>query len=47
MQEQIGRNCLCARSRCYLQLGNHNAALADAEAALKDDVTFVKVHARV
>ena len=43
MEDPIGRVCLCARSRCYLQIGDHEAALKDAEAALKDDKTYIKV----
>jgi hypothetical protein len=38
-----GRHCLTARSQCYLLLGDHDAALVDAEAALEEDVTFIKV----
>ncbi|KAL7754172.1 hypothetical protein RI367_000153 [Sorochytrium milnesiophthora] len=36
------KNCLVARSRCYLQLGESDLALADAEAALKEDPEFFK-----
>lgn len=42
LEDPIGRNCLCARSGCYLHVGNHEAALADAELALKDDKNFIK-----
>eukprot|EP00047_Mylnosiga_fluctuans_P004257 m.233489 g.233489 ORF g.233489 m.233489 type:complete len:495 (+) comp12523_c0_seq1:145-1629(+) len=42
MEDPVGRVCLCSRSRCYLQIGDHEAALKDAEAALKDDKTFIK-----
>ncbi|KAL5010823.1 hypothetical protein ScPMuIL_013128 [Solemya velum] len=34
------KNCLVARSRCYLQLGDTKSALADAEASLNEDKTF-------
>ncbi len=43
LEDPVGRNCLCARSGCYLQVGNHEEALKDAELALKDDKTFIKV----
>lgn len=36
------RNCLVARSKCYLKLGDPQAALKDAEAALVEDKTFNK-----
>lgn len=36
------RNCLVARSRCYLQLGNSAKALKDADASMKDDGTFFR-----
>lgn len=42
LEDPVGRTCLCARSRCYLQTGDHTAALKDAEAALKDDKTYIK-----
>lgn len=42
LDDPIGRNCLCARSSCYLHVGNHELALKDAEAALKDDKSFIK-----
>lgn len=31
------KTCLVTRSKCYLMLGNSQAALADAEAALDQD----------
>lgn len=34
------RPCLVERSKCYLQLGDTTAALADAEASLKEDKTY-------
>jgi hypothetical protein len=37
------KNILVARSRCYLQIGNPQASLADADAALKEDKEFFKV----
>ena len=37
------KNCLVARSQCYLELGNADAALADAEATLSDDKNFIQV----
>ena len=37
------RNCLVARSRCYLQMGDTSNALADAEASMQEDSTFFKV----
>lgn len=36
------KNCLVARSKCHLQLGNPTAALKDAEAALKGDPNFIR-----
>uniref|UniRef100_A0A8B9FEN1 Outer dynein arm-docking complex subunit 4 n=1 Tax=Amazona collaria TaxID=241587 RepID=A0A8B9FEN1_9PSIT len=36
------RNCLAARSRCYLRLGDTHNSLQDAEASLQDDKTFSK-----
>lgn len=35
--------CLVSRSKCYLMLGDPQAALKDAEAALEDDNEFSKV----
>ena len=37
------QSCLVARSRCYLQLGDTDNALKDAETSLADDTTFHKV----
>lgn len=37
------RNCLVARSRCYVKMGDAENALNDAEASLKDDKSFFKV----
>lgn len=37
------KNALVARSKCYLQLGDAQAALRDAEAALAADKDFNKV----
>lgn len=37
-----GRHCLTARSQCHLLMGDHEKALADAEAALEEDDTFIK-----
>lgn len=37
------KSCLVARSKCYLQLGNAEAALQDAEASLKDDKNYHRV----
>lgn len=37
------KNCLVARAQCYLELGNADAALADAEATLSDDKNFIQV----
>jgi tetratricopeptide (TPR) repeat protein len=34
------RACLIARSKCYLQLGDANEALKDAETSLKEDSKF-------
>ena len=39
------KNCLVARSRCNLQLGDAEAALADAEKTLEDDKNFIRVGA--
>jgi hypothetical protein len=37
------KNVLVARSRCYLALGDHRAAMEDVEAALREDKDFFKV----
>ena len=37
------KQCLVARSRCWLKMGDTDAALADAESALKEDRQFFKV----
>jgi len=39
---QNDQNCLVARSRCYLQLGDTDNALQDAETSLAEDNTFHK-----
>ncbi|XP_050406246.1 outer dynein arm-docking complex subunit 4 [Patella vulgata] len=36
------KNCLVARSKCHLQLGDTTTALADAELSLDDDKSFHK-----
>eukprot|EP01135_Chromosphaera_perkinsii_P003454 Nk52_evm23s243 gene=Nk52_evmTU23s243 len=36
------KNCLVARSKCLLNIGDNDAALADAETALKDDKEYNK-----
>ncbi|KAJ3026516.1 UNVERIFIED_CONTAM: Tetratricopeptide repeat protein 25 [Siphonaria sp. JEL0065] len=36
------KNCLVARSKCYLQLGDSENALEDANMALKEDALFFK-----
>lgn len=36
------KNCLVSRSKCYLQLGDSQAALTDADASLKEDSEFFK-----
>nr|XP_015217704.1 PREDICTED: tetratricopeptide repeat protein 25 isoform X1 [Lepisosteus oculatus] len=36
------RNCLVARSRCYLKMGDPEKALKDAESSLKEDNEFFK-----
>lgn len=41
--EANDKNCLVARSKCHLKLGDAKAALKDAEAALEDDPEFNKV----
>lgn len=41
--EPNDKNCLVARSKCHLKLGDAKAALKDAEAALEDDGEFNKV----
>lgn len=38
----IDKTCLVARSKCYLQLGDPQSALKDAELALKEDKDFFK-----
>lgn len=42
MTYEGARHCLTSRSRCYLLLGDHESALLDAEAALKDEPNFIK-----
>ena len=37
------RNCLVARSYCYLQLGDPDKALEDALKTLSDDPLYIKV----
>ena len=37
------RPCLVERSKCHLQLGDTTAALADAEASLKEDKQYHRV----
>jgi tetratricopeptide (TPR) repeat protein len=37
------KHCFTARSRCYLQLGDHTSALKDAEQALQSEPQFIKV----
>jgi len=39
---QNDQNCLVARSKCYLQLGDTDNALRDAETSLAEDNTFHK-----
>ncbi|XP_072549801.1 outer dynein arm-docking complex subunit 4 isoform X2 [Salminus brasiliensis] len=36
------RNCLVARSKCYVKMGDSENALRDAEASLKEDKSFFK-----
>ena len=36
-------NCLVARSQCHIELGNADAALADAESILEADPKHIKV----
>ncbi|KAL0197965.1 hypothetical protein M9458_006505, partial [Cirrhinus mrigala] len=36
------KNCMVARSRCYLKLGDAESALKDAETSLKDNKDFFK-----
>uniref|UniRef100_A0A803TDE4 Outer dynein arm-docking complex subunit 4 n=1 Tax=Anolis carolinensis TaxID=28377 RepID=A0A803TDE4_ANOCA len=44
LQLQPGdRNCLVARSKCYLRLGDTENALRDAEDSLTADKEFTKV----
>lgn len=37
------KNCLVARSRCYVKLGDAESALKDAETSLKDNKNYFKV----
>jgi hypothetical protein len=37
------KNCLIARAQCYLQLGEADKALADANETLKQDANYIKV----
>lgn len=41
--EPEDKNCLVARSKCFLKLGDPQKALDDAEAALAEDKEFNKV----
>ena len=43
LQDDIGKFCYCMRSKCYLQIGQHDEALQDAEAALNIDKDLIKV----
>ncbi|MEE6512725.1 hypothetical protein FKM82_019915 [Ascaphus truei] len=36
------KNCLVARSKCYLKLGDYQSALIDAEASLQNDQEFFR-----
>ncbi|KAK6311585.1 hypothetical protein J4Q44_G00172490, partial [Coregonus suidteri] len=36
------KNCLVARSKCYVKMGDSDNALRDAEASLKEDKEFFK-----
>ncbi|CAH2301908.1 tetratricopeptide repeat 25 [Pelobates cultripes] len=36
------KNCLVARSKCYLKLGDSESALQDAEASLRDECNFFR-----
>lgn len=38
------KDCLVARSKCYLKLGDTENSLKDAEASLQNDKTFSKVN---
>ncbi|KAB0397714.1 hypothetical protein E2I00_019163 [Balaenoptera physalus] len=40
------KNCLVARSKCFLKMGELEKSLADAEASLQGDPTFCKVTVR-
>ncbi|XP_072032097.1 outer dynein arm-docking complex subunit 4-like isoform X3 [Amphiura filiformis] len=40
--EPADKNCLVARSKCHLQLGNADEALRDAEASLEEDKEYHK-----
>ena len=37
------KNCLVARSQCFLQLGDADKALLDANETLEEDPNFIKV----
>ena len=37
------KNCLVARSKCFLKMGELEKSLEDAEASLQGDPTFCKV----
>jgi hypothetical protein len=41
------KNCLVTRSKCWLQLGNAENALADSETALLQDKDFIRVNINV
>lgn len=43
MLQPRDRNCLVARSRCFVKMGRAENALKDAEDSLKDDKSFFKV----
>uniref|UniRef100_A0AAY4BDE1 Outer dynein arm-docking complex subunit 4 n=1 Tax=Denticeps clupeoides TaxID=299321 RepID=A0AAY4BDE1_9TELE len=42
-QQPQEKNCLVARSRCYVKMGDSAKALQDAEASLQEDKTFFRV----
>ncbi|XP_028841969.1 tetratricopeptide repeat protein 25-like isoform X1 [Denticeps clupeoides] len=41
-QQPQEKNCLVARSRCYVKMGDSAKALQDAEASLQEDKTFFR-----
>lgn len=44
---QDDKNCLVTRSKCWLQLGNAENALIDAEESLRQEKDFIRVNTNI